>query len=158
MKHGILRMIKEQKSNAIEILTGLLVLLAAISFFLFSIFKAELNPKLSEKNFVLKANFESAEGLRVGSEVFLAGVKVGSVQSIQLDRTLFSAVVTLSLFDDYKLPDDSEAAIISDGFFGDKQVKLTAGGSLDTLGTGDEILFTQSSLNIINLLNKFSSK
>jgi phospholipid/cholesterol/gamma-HCH transport system substrate-binding protein len=151
-------MIKEQKNNTIEVLTGLIVLLAAIFFFLFSFYKSDLSPGLSRNDFILTASFESVDGLRVGNAVLLAGVKVGSVNTIELDREIFSAVVTVTLFDDYELPDDTEAAITTDGLFGDKQIKLTAGGSPILLESGDEILFTQGSLNIINLLNKFSSK
>ena len=158
MKRGTHRMIKEKKNNTIEVLTGLIVLLAAIFFLLFSFYKSDLSPGLSENDFILTANFESVDGLQVGNAVLLAGVKVGSVNTIELDRKMFSAIVTVTLFDDFELPDDTEAAITTDGLFGDKQIKLTAGGSPILLESGDEIVFTQGSLNIINLLNKFSAK
>ena len=88
----------------------------------------------------------------------MAGVKVGIVSDIQLDKESFQAKATFSLFEDYKLPEDTEAIINADGLLGEKYVALNVGGSDLVLVAGDEFLYTQSSISILNLLNKFTGQ
>ena len=149
---------KSKKNGLAEILTGGIVFLTAVFFVGYSIKATNFSTGTKSDNFILYANFQSLQGIRLGSDILLAGVKVGTVSSIKLDKDSFQAQATFSLFDDYKLPEDTEAVIDSDGLLGGKYISLNVGGSDITLNTGDELLYTQSSMNLFNLLNKFTNQ
>ncbi len=149
---------KSKKNGLAEILTGGIVFLTAVFFVGYSIKATNFSTGIKSDNFILYANFQSLQGIRLGSDILLAGVKVGTVSSIKLDKDSFQAQATFSLFDDYKLPEDTEAVVDSDGLLGGKYISLNVGGSDITLNTGDELLYTQSSMNLFNLLNKFTNQ
>lgn len=99
----------------------------------------------------LVAHFNKAEGISVGSDVRLSGVSIGKVVAQKLDDR-FRAVVTMRLNADIQLPDDSAAAIQTDGLLGAKYVSLQPGAEESTLKPGQEIHYTQDSLNVRDLL------
>ena len=157
MRLGYLKMINN-KHGLIETIFGGIVFFTACIFLFYTVKITSLNKELSRNYFKLHASFDSVEGLRLGSEVLLSGVKIGTVSQIELDTQNFLAKTTFSLFDDFNIPDDTEAIIISDGLLGEKYISLNVGGSDNTLAEGEEFLYTQSSVNIFNLLGKFVNK
>lgn len=157
MRRGLQKMINK-RDGLVEILLGGIVFLAACGFLFYMMSTINLKRQLSSGTFVLHASFESIEGIYTGSDVLLAGVPVGTVSSIELDKDSFQANVKFLLFEDYNLPDDTEAVISSDGLLGSKYISLNVGGSDVSLLSGDELLYTQSSIGILNLLSKFTGK
>ena len=147
-----------KRTGLIEVVVGGVIFFIALIFIIYTITTSNFRKSYFESPFFVVASFQSVEGIKVGSDVLLAGVKVGNVSKIQLDKDLFQAVITLSLYDDYQLPEDTEAIINSDGLLGGKYVLLNVGGSDTILTNGDELLYTQSSVGIFNLLNRFISK
>jgi phospholipid/cholesterol/gamma-HCH transport system substrate-binding protein len=147
-----------RKQGLVETIFGGIVFVTACVFLVYAVKISSLNNEMTGTKFKLYANFESVDGLRLGSDVLLAGVKVGTVDNIELDTQDFVAKATFSLFDDYNIPDDTEAIIISGGLLGEKYVSLNVGGSDTSLVNGDEFIYTQSSVNIFNLLGKFVNK
>jgi len=103
------------------------------------------------------ASFRSAEGVQVGTDVRLAGVKVGSVTELELDPTTFRADASLSVDDIVVLPEDTAVIISSEGLLGGSFVELLPGGSPFNLEPGAEIEDTQSSVSIVQLLLRFVS-
>lgn len=103
------------------------------------------------------ASFRSAEGVQVGTDVRLAGVKVGSVTGLQLDPATFRADASLAVDEDVILPEDTAVIISSEGLLGGSFVELLPGGSAFNLEPGSEIEDTQSSISIVQLLLKFVS-
>jgi len=99
----------------------------------------------------LMAAFNKAEGIGVGSDVRLSGVSVGKVVAQRLDDR-FRAVLTLRLTPAVILPDDTSAAVHTDGLMGAKYITLQPGGDEANLKPGDRIRFTQDSLNLQDLL------
>jgi phospholipid/cholesterol/gamma-HCH transport system substrate-binding protein len=91
----------------------------------------------------------------VGTEVRLAGVRVGTVTGMELDPESFRAETTFSVAGNLELPDDSAAAISSEGLLGGTFVEIIPGGSPFVLAPGDAILDTQSSVSLITLLMRF---
>lgn len=63
-------------------------------------------------------------------------------------------MVTLSLRPEIKLPTDSNAKITTEGLLGGNYVSITPGGSQDMLAEGDEIMFTQGSVDLIGLVGQ----
>lgn len=109
----------------------------------------------TDKGYTVTCRFSSITGLRVGAEVEIAGVPVGRVASITLDRERPLAVVGLRINEGVRLTDDVIASVKTSGLIGDKYVKLSPGGSPDILGNGDEITETESSIDIESLISKY---
>ena len=142
-----------KNKNYFEILVGFFVLLCAM-FFLFGSIKTA-NIKKTDDGYILSANFNNAGGIAVGSDVKIAGVKVGAIVSMALDPQSYQAKITFSIANNIKIPSDSSAKIASDGLLGGKFLSLEIGGSDEYLSENQEIAFTQSSVNFEDLLGKF---
>ena len=93
----------------------------------------------------------------MGTDVRLAGVKVGTVTGMELNPQTFRADVTLSVEDQIQLPDDSAVVVASEGLLGGTYVEIVPGGSPFNLEAGGEILDTQGAVSLISLLLKFVS-
>lgn len=139
--------------NVIETVMGAVVLVIAGSFLI----TAYQGRSLSKVNngYHVKAKFENATGVSVGSDVRMGGVKIGIVDGIDLDTERYQAVVTMSVRANIPLPLDSTAAIVGDGLLGSKFVALEPGAEEETLKDGGEIEFTQSSVSLEEMIGKF---
>lgn len=106
---------------------------------------------------VVEARFSNVGGLNPGSNVMIAGVKIGSVGSITLDEEALVAVVQLKLeSSNIILYDDSIASIKTNGLIGDKYIALDPGGSGLELAADDPIVDTEPALDIEGLISKFA--
>lgn len=141
--------------NRAEILAGAAVLAAAIGFLLYATGGGQMSAAAG--TYPLKASFRSVDGITPGSDVRLAGVKVGSITSLTLNPETFFADATIALDSKIQLPTDSAILISSEGLLGGNFVELMPGGALDVLAPGDEIEDTQGSVSLISLLMKFVS-
>lgn len=141
--------------NSTEVVVGGAVLAVAIGFLVYAGQATGLSGGGSE--YELSASFRSADGINIGTDVRLAGVKVGRVTNIELDPTTYRASTVLSVQQGIELPDDSAVAISSEGLLGGNYVELLPGGSPFYLEPGTEIEFTQGSVSLVSLLMKFVS-
>ena len=137
--------------NVVETLIGAVVLVVAGFFLYFSYEKADVG---AVQGYSLTAKFDKVDGVKVGSDVMLAGIKVGTVTDESLDTKEYLAVLQLSLATNVKLPDDSAIKIASDGPLGGKYLSIDPGGSEDYLEAGDEIRFTQGAVDLTELIGK----
>lgn len=142
--------------NTSEVLAGAAVLAAAVGFLIYAAQGAGFAA--SGSTYDLTASFQSAEGITAGTDVRLAGVKVGTISKIALNPQTFYADAVLTLQDNVQLPDDSAALVSSEGLLGGNYVELRPGGSTDNLPAGAEIEDTQGSVSLIGLLMKFVGK
>ncbi len=138
--------------NIIETVMGGVVLIVAAGFIALA-FQSGKGIKLS--GYQVTAEFDNASGLGPGSEVRMAGVKIGTVASQRLDPDTFFAVVTLDIADYLKLPGETSARILADGLLGSNFVELEPGGDEETIPDGGEITITQGSINVVDLLGRF---
>jgi len=136
-----------------EIFVGAVVLAVAAAFLFYVLQTSGLG--ISGDRYSLTASFRSAEGVSSGTDVRLAGVKIGSVTGVTLDPTTFRAVTAFSLDQTIQIPDDSAVIVSSEGLLGGSFVEIIPGGSPFNLEAGSEIVDTQSSVSLINLLLKF---
>lgn len=139
--------------NFIETIIGLLVIALAITFFSFA-YKVAGVKKLDHA-YQVRAAFDQVEGVIIGSDVMVSGIKVGTVSDLKLNTDNYNAEMFISIRDEYKLPIDSSARIVSSGLLGGKYVELQAGADEEMLKEGDTIQYTQSSVNLETLLGKF---
>ncbi len=141
--------------NTSEVIAGGVVLVAALGFLFYAGQSAGLTTRTD--GYPLIASFRSVDGISVGTDVRLAGVKVGTITSLDLNPTTFFADATITVRNDIQLPDDSAILISSEGLLGGNYVELQPGGSPTNLEPGAEIEDTQGSVSLIGLLMKFIS-
>lgn len=127
--------------NMIETVMGLVVIAVAGLFVYIAYTTAQVQRV---PGYELSAAFFKVGGLSAGSDVRIAGVKVGTVIERRLDPTTFDAIVVMSVADEIKLPEDTVAAIGSEGLLGGKYVRLEPGTQSATLAPGDRIRETRS--------------
>ena len=139
--------------NIVETILGFFIIIIALVFLAFAYNKAGDSSDL-DNSYPIKARFQNAEGIFEGSDVMLAGIKIGFVETLTLDKTNFFAVIKFRINNDIKLPKDTQASISTSGFLGGKFISLTPGASDEELSMNDEIKHTQSSLNIETLISK----
>jgi phospholipid/cholesterol/gamma-HCH transport system substrate-binding protein len=141
-----------RRHSVVEVLTGAIVLIVAAGFLGYALAHS---GRSGGSGYDLSANFDHIDGLGVGSDVRVAGVKVGTVTSEQIDPKSFEAVVNFTVRDDIRLPKDSAAIITSESLLGGKYVSLQPGGDDAALRPGERITITQGSVSIEELLGKF---
>ena len=135
-----------------EIVTGACVLAVAAGFLAFAVLHS---GRSASAGYPLTARFDHIDGLNPGSDVRIAGVRVGSITALRIDPKTFLAEVTLSVREDIRLPKDTSAEVTSESFLGGKFLNLTPGGDPAVLPAGGTITITQSSISLEQLLGKF---
>lgn len=138
--------------NAVETVLGAVVLVVAGFFLVFALGAADLR-RVSGYN--VTANFSSVDGISPGMDVRISGVKVGSVVKTELDAQTYLAKVTLSIREEISLPADTVAKVSSEGLLGGKYLALEPGGEDDMIKPNGQILYTQASLNLEEMIGKF---
>ena len=107
-------------------------------------------------SYMVKADFTNVGTLSAGAPVKMAGVVIGSVQSVRANPTKLNAEVILAIDKRYdQIPDDSAAAVFTSGLIGSQYVAIQPGGSPDVLKNGDEMILTQSAMQLEDLIGKF---
>lgn len=139
--------------NTSEVLVGGAVLAVALGFLAFVGTSTGLSG--GGTGYPLTASFRSADGISVGTDVRLAGVKIGTVTGIGLNPETFRADATITVGAGIEIPDDSAIAISSEGLLGGNFVEILPGGSPFTLEAGAEFTSTQGSVSLVTLLMKF---
>lgn len=140
------------RHNAVEIITGACVILAAGGFLAFAV--GHTGARIG-KGYELTARFDRVDGLHDGAEVRIAGVQVGSVESITLDPQTYQAVVRFTVAPNVQLSTDSSASVASDGLLGGKFLALETGGESEMLKQGGQMTITQGSVNLEGLIGKY---
>jgi phospholipid/cholesterol/gamma-HCH transport system substrate-binding protein len=140
------------RRSLIETLMGAVVLGVAGLFLVFAYTTADLGRGGGYEVF---ADFTTVGGLRVGGDVRMSGIKIGSVVRQELDPETFLARVTLSVDASLKLPVDTSASISSEGLLGGNFIDLVPGGADETLRPGGRIQYTQDAVDLMQMLGRF---
>ena len=139
--------------NTLETVLGAVVLLVA-GYFLYLVY-SQTNVGADAGGYQLVLRFDSGGSTGIGTDVRIAGVKVGSVVDQHFDPQAYQAVVTIEMDDDVKLPKDTSAVVTSDGLLGDNYILLNIGGDIETLEPNERIRKVQGAINLADLINKF---
>ncbi|WP_293613424.1 MlaD family protein [Ponticaulis sp.] len=144
------------RNSVFETALGAVVILVAGVFLFFAMSATDQSGGGSD--YELLGRFNDVTGIESGSDVLLAGVKIGRVVDVDMDPQTYEALVTMSVRNDVELPDDSDARIIS-GLLGGSHIAVQAGGGFDMIPTdgSGEILYTRGSVDIITLFASFAS-
>lgn len=141
--------------NPVETLVGAVVLAIAIGFAVYA--SQQTGGSVASGSYPVIAKFSNATGVSPGTDVRVAGVKVGSVVSTTLDETTFEAAVTMAVNSDLQLAEDTIAKIDAEGLLGGSYVALEPGIEDAMLKPGDEILFTQGAISLTGLISRVIS-
>ncbi|HEY3429070.1 MAG TPA: MlaD family protein [Cyclobacteriaceae bacterium] len=131
---------KEVKQNIKlgAFVVGGIVLFFAVLFYLGK------ESNIFNKTFTVSAVFKNVEGLNEGDNVWLSGVKIGTVKRVQIVAE-GQVIVDLSLKDNQNqfIKKDATAFVGSDGFVGSKIVVIRP-------GAGSEIIQDQDTINALS--------
>ena len=140
------------RHSVAETLTGAMVVLVALAFLAYAVAHS---GRTAGSGYPLTARFDHIDGLAIGGDVRIAGVKVGTVTDETIDPKSFNAVVSMTVRNDIQLPTDTGASIVSESLLGGKYISLSPGGADADLKPGQTITVTQSSVSLEELLGKF---
>ncbi len=142
------------RRNMIETVMGGLVLLVAVAFVVFAFRSTSIGDSAGDGYQVL-VSFDDASGLTIGTDVRMAGVKIGTVVDQRLNPDTYFAEVLIGINKAIRLPTDTSARIIPDGLLGGNYVALEPGGAEDFIADGGSIQYSQGSINVVDLLGRF---
>jgi phospholipid/cholesterol/gamma-HCH transport system substrate-binding protein len=140
------------RRNVMETVMGAVVLAVAAYFLFFSYTSASLG---TTRGYVVRAKFDQTGGLSVGAPVRISGIKVGTITAQTLDPKTFLAVLELTIENDIQLPVDTTAKIASESLLGGKYLLLDPGGDERMIKPNGELSFTQSAVNLEDLIGRF---
>jgi phospholipid/cholesterol/gamma-HCH transport system substrate-binding protein len=143
------------RENLTETLIGAAILAGAAAFLIYAAQSTGFNQ--STEGYPLRASFRSAEGVSIGTDVRLAGVKIGTVTGMDLNPETYRADTTLTVVPNVGIPNDSTAVVSSEGLLGGNFVEIMPGGALENFAPGDAFTDTQGAVSLITLLAKFAS-
>ena len=142
-------------NTRVEIVVGFFLIIGFCAFGWLALQLGELPWLNASKTYTINAVFNNISGVKVGADVQIAGVTVGKVQAVKLDKNS-QAEVAMLLGKDVKVPKDSIASVKSQGIIGDKYIQLTMGGDEAMYPPGGTILDTESSVDLESLISKFA--
>ena len=145
-----------QQTRSIEMGTGLFVLLGMAALFFLTTQTTGSNSLSGSDTYEVTAMFDNVGSLKIRAPVKMSGVTIGRVKSVRFDPQTLVAEVRLEIESQYdRIPEDSDAGILTSGLLGSQYIGLQAGGSDLNLEDGSEIEFTQSAIIIENLISKY---
>ena len=157
------------RESIFETLVGIAVLAVAGVFLWFGLARgADTGP--TGEVVELGARFSSAATIDRGTDVRMAGVKIGTVRDVSLDRDRAEALVTLAV-DSEILPlgDGTSARVQSEGLLGGAYINIEPAegfGEIIACGAEEElfgesgcgeILYAQGSVDLMTLFASFAS-
>ncbi len=138
-----------QQNNIAETVIGAIVIAVAVTFLAFAYMRTGTG---SFSGYELTARLPKVDGLGIGTDVRLAGIKIGSISDLTLDPKTYLVTVHMSIRNDIKLPTDSSMIITSAGILGSAYLSITPGGEDKMLAAGGEIQNVQSA-NSMDLMS-----
>ena len=138
--------------DAIEILVGGVVLAAAAAFLVY--LNDAARGSAGGDGYELVASFSRAGSISAGSDVRIAGVRVGAVDGVGLNYESYQAEVRIRMRREARVPIDSTAQIRSDGIFGNAYIEIVPGAEDETLVHGDSFDFTSGAVDVIDLVGR----
>jgi phospholipid/cholesterol/gamma-HCH transport system substrate-binding protein len=145
-----------QQTRSVELGTGLFVLLGLAALFFLTTQTTGSDNFAASDAYKVFARFENVGSLKNRAPVSMSGVTIGRVTSIAFDPERLEATVSFVIDSKYaKIPDDSDASILTSGLLGSQYIGLQPGGSDTYLEEGSEIQLTQSAIVLETLISKY---
>jgi len=142
-------------NSRVEMVVGLFLVLGFLAFGWLALQLGEVTWLSESKSYMLSAEFNNVSGVKSGADVQIAGVTVGKVRQLSLNKDNM-AVVDLQIDREVKVPVDSIASVKSTGIIGDKYVQISLGGDETLYKPGETIVDTESAVDLESLISKFA--
>lgn len=140
----------------VEFMVGGFIVMGIIALVLMAFRVSGLTADSVGDTYTIKARFENLGGLTDRAKVSLAGVTVGRVTNITLDKEYYAAVVEMEIDSSMDiLPSDTSASILTAGLLGEKYIGLSVGAEMEYLQEGDWVQDTQSAIILEELISRF---
>lgn len=144
------------RMRTVEISVGAFMLAGMLALVALAVKVSGLSPTQAAATYELHAMFGNIGTLKKRSKVALAGVTVGKVTDIELDKHTYEATVTMEIDKHIdNIPLDSTASIVTAGLLGEKYISISIGGDEEFLRDGDRFEDTQSAVILEDLIGKF---
>ncbi|MEY4730015.1 MAG: hypothetical protein RL020_1173 [Pseudomonadota bacterium] len=141
--------------STIDLWVGIFVVMGIAALGFLSLKVANLGSGNGGESYTVTAHFQNIGGLSARAPVRSAGVNVGRVTSIALDKDKYDALVTMKLDKSVQFPKDSNASILTSGILGENYIGIEPGGDEKMLAQGDTIKMTQSAVVLEKLISQF---
>jgi len=138
----------------IQLVTGMFVVFGILSFSYLAVTVAGASF-IEQPGYNLTARFTSVSGLRPGAVIEGAGVRIGTVSSIDFDPESFEAIVEMRINEGVLVQEDAIAAIRTQGIIGEKYIKIVPGGFEELLTDGMEVYETESAISLEELVSRY---
>ena len=136
-----------------EFVLGLLILIISIiSIFYYS---SKINLFNKVETFQINSSFFDIGNTSIGNDVKINGVKVGEVLNIKLDQETFMAIITSSVKNSIKIPDDSVFKVSNNGFIGPSYIEIQLGNSEELLKNNDYSTNNIDAVSLEEIINNF---
>lgn len=144
------------RSKRAELMVGCFIVLGIAALVYLAVQVSGLAFSSKKDTYQIVARFDDIAGLTSRAKVSIAGVAVGSVESITLDKELYMALVSININSDVdNIPVDSSVAVLTSGLLGEKYLGISIGAEDEMLKDGSEIYDTQSALVLETLISQF---
>jgi phospholipid/cholesterol/gamma-HCH transport system substrate-binding protein len=141
------------RRSVVDLSVGVFILIGLVALGWMSVKLGKIDL-LGNRGYTLTADFPSVGGLKAGSSVEIAGVQVGLVNTIVLDKD-FQARVHMTIRPDVKLQDDSIASIKTKGLIGERYIRISPGGSDKVIAPNGRIREVEPPVDFEELLSKY---
>lgn len=143
------------RMRTIEISVGAFMLAGILALVVLAMKVSGLSVNTTENTYRLYAMFDNTGALKKRAKVAMAGVIIGKVTNVELDKRTYRARVEMEIDADIdNIPVDSTAAIVTAGLLGEKFIGISIGGDEEYLKDGELIEDTQSALILEELIGK----
>lgn len=136
----------------VEVAVGGIVFAAAVLFLVYV--NAVADGSNAGDRYELVASFGAANGIAAGSDVRIAGVRIGSVRAVEIDYDRYRAEVRMQVSTVAQIPEDSSAEVRADGLFGGSYISVVPGASDRMLADGETFEHTLGSVDLIEILGR----
>ena len=143
-----------QQNNLAESLIGAGVVAVALLFAALAYYRTGTG---SVSGYEINAKLPKADGLAIGTDVRLAGIKVGTVSDLTLDPKTYLVTVHMNIREDIKLPLDSSVLVTQAGFLGGQYLSITPGGDEQMMAAGSFFENAQGSIDMMGLVGRFAT-
>ena len=144
------------KKINIEFILGLLILIISIICIFYYSSKINLFNKI--ETFQINSSFFDIGNVNIGNDVKIKGVKVGEVSGISLDQESYMAIITSSIDENVKIPNNSTFKISNNGFIGSPYIEIQLGESEVLLQNNDYTTDNIDAVSLEEIINNFIFK
>ena len=110
------------------------------------------------ETFQINSSFFDIGNVNIGNDVKIKGVKVGEVSGISLDQENYMAIITSSIDESVKIPDNSKFKISNNGFIGSPYIEIQLGESEVLLQNNDYTTDNIDAVSLEEIINNFIFK